>query len=223
MFRPWASIWCSPRMTIRQIVAESPNRSFWCLAAIYGFSSLLNTFQSIYLGLHMPLLGILLLAAVLSPFWGYVFFSIWGWIVTVTGKWLKGTAPFLAVRAAYSWSCVPLLINIPLWLLLAAVFGQDLFVNFSQGAILTGGQASLLFLVLLIRLGAAIWSLVLYVNALAEVQGFSILRALGNILISGAIIGIVSYVLLLLFNSAFHATMSLTVFLNEPFNSLRPL
>lgn len=223
MFRPWAQIWCSPRATIRQIVAESPNRSLWCLAAIYGFSSLLNTFQSLFLGLYMPVLGILILAALLSPLWGYVCFTVWSWIVTFTGRWLKGQAPFQAVRAAYSWSCVPLLINIPFWLLLAALFGQDLFVNFSQGTVLTNGQATFLFLVVLIRLVAAVWSLVLYINTLAEVQGFSVLRSIGNILLSGIIIAVVSYLVLMLVATLFQSAASPAVSSLDTFNLLRTL
>ncbi|HEY4255418.1 MAG TPA: hypothetical protein VGM34_03620, partial [Chlamydiales bacterium] len=81
---PWVSVWLSPKATIRQIVAENPNRSIWLLSSVYGFSSLLNAFQSLMLGFSLPLIGLLGLAALLSPLWGYLFFTVWGWVVSFT-------------------------------------------------------------------------------------------------------------------------------------------
>jgi hypothetical protein len=222
---PWVSVWLSPRATIRQVVAENPNRSLWWLASVYGFSSLLNGFQSLMLGFTMPLVALLLLAAVLSPIWGYLFFTIWGGIVSFTGKWLKGAGTFKEVRAAYSWSCVPLIANIPLWIMLSFFFGQALFANFAQTQILTQGQVSFLFLVLIIRIGAAIWSLILYINMLAEVQAFSVLRAIGNILISGLILAGASFLFFYALAFLFQATpdQTKTVFQLFQDNSLRYL
>jgi hypothetical protein len=199
---PWSSIWVRPRATIAAVVAENPNRSLWWLAAIYGFSSLLNTCQSIMLGFNVSLAGIFLLAIVFAPLWGYISFSVWSWVVMITGKWLKGTGSFQAIRASYAWSCVPLIANIPLWFVLASIFGQELFTNFSENHILTDGQVSMLFGILIIRIAAAIWSIVIYLNALAEVQQFSILRTIGNVLISGLIVGVIAYILLIVFFGA---------------------
>jgi hypothetical protein len=179
-------------------VAENPNQSLWWLAAIYGFSSLLNTFQSMMLGFKVSLLGIFLLAAVFSPLWGYISISIWSWVVSLTGKWIKGVGEFKAVRAAYAWSCVPLIANIPLWFILAFLFGQQLFVNFSDSQALSQAQVALLFLILLIRIVAAIWSIVIYLNALAEVQRFTILRAISNVIIAGLLVGIAAYLILMI-------------------------
>lgn len=199
---PWKTIWTEPRATIASVVAQNPNRYLWWLASIYGFSSLLNTFQSILLGVNVSLLGIFLLAIVFAPLWGYVCFSVWSWVVSFTGKWLKGVGTFQQVRAAYAWSVVPLLANIPLWFVLAAVFGQQLFTNFSESTVVTNGQVSLLFAILIIRIGATVWSIVIYINALAQVQQFTILRAIGNVLLAGLIFALVGYLILILFFGA---------------------
>lgn len=196
---PWKSIWLSPRATIASVVAENPNRSIWWLASIYGFSSLLSTFQSLMLGIQLNLMGIFILAIVLAPFWGYAMFSIWSWVIYLTGKWFKGTASFKVARAAYAWSCVPLIANIPIWFVLAAIFGPQLFTNFSENYLLTNGQVTTLFGILIIRIAAAVWSLVIYLNALAEVQQYSILRAIGNVLVAGLIFAAAAYLFLVLF------------------------
>lgn len=187
---PWVTIWIQPRATIRQIVGENPNRSLWLLAAIYGFSSLLNSFQSASLGATMGIFPIFLLAVVLAPFWGYAVFAIWSWVVMRTGKWLKGQGDFQSIRAAYAWSCVPLVVNGLLWILLMIFFGQALFLNFPEGHLLDNRQISLLFLILISKVVLAIWSLVIYLTGLAEVQQFSVLRAIGNVVISAILIGV---------------------------------
>jgi hypothetical protein len=195
MENPWITIWTRPRATIARIVSENPNRSFWWLASIYGFCSLLNLFQSMALGNAITPLGLLILAIILSPIYGYLSFSIWSWFVRIVGKWFKGQGSFQSIRAAYAWSCVPILINIPLWLLMVILFDHQLFTNFPNAEQLPNSMMTLLFVILIFKVVLAIWSLVIYLNALAEVQHYSILRAILNIIVAGVILTAVVFVL----------------------------
>lgn len=188
---PWLSIWTRPRATIARIVGENPNKSLWLLAAIYGFSSLLNSFQSMSLGSALSPLTILILAIVISPVWGYISFSVWSAVVYWTGKWFKGDGDYPSVRASYSWSCVPLAVNVPLWLVMIALFGGQLFLNFPEGYRLSDGMITVLFFILVSKVVLAVWSLVIYINALAEVQHYSVLRAIFNIIVAGLIVATV--------------------------------
>src|SRR5579871_6805794 len=124
---PWISIWTEPRMTISQIVQKNPNQGLWILAWIYGFLSFLNGSQSLSLGKDMNFLLILFLAVVIAPLWGMVVFGVWSLVVHLIGKMLKGQASFSFVRAAFAWSCVPLAVNILLWIILLFTFGESLF------------------------------------------------------------------------------------------------
>jgi hypothetical protein len=211
-WNPWVSVWTSPRVTIARIVQENPNRGLWWLAAIYGFSGLLNFLQSIFLGAQMGVIPIFLLALVIGPLWGYASFSVWSAVVWWTGKWIKGTAHFKAVRAAYAWSCVPFIINIVLWVVMAALFGRLLFMNFAEGYAFTQGEVIFLFFILLARIAVGIWSLVIYLNALAEVQNFSVLRAIGNVLIAAVLMGVVFWLISLLFTMAQGQVQSTFIF-----------
>ncbi len=195
---PWISIWTRPRATIARIVADNPNKSLWLLAAIYGFSSLLNSCQSMSLGSSLSPLAILIIALVLAPLWGYISFSVWSAAVYWTGKWFKGDADYRCVRAAYAWSCVPIAVNVPLWLLMIVLFGGQLFVNFPEGYQLSDGMITVLFFILISKVVLAIWSLVIYLNALAEVQQYSVLRAIFNVIVAGLIVSVVLALLWLL-------------------------
>ncbi len=191
----WISIWTSPRATIAAIVSENPNRSLWTLASIFGFSEVMYFAQSAALGSWMQALPILGVGIVLAPFVGYALIAIWSWLLMHTGRWLKGSGSFQDVRAAYAWSCVPLVFNILIWFALVGLFQERLFLNAPTEPSLTPGQAGLLFILMSARLTFIIWSLVLYFNALAEVHHFSVLRAIGCAILSGIILGIASGIL----------------------------
>lgn len=187
----WITIWVQPRATIRRIVGENPKRGLWLLAAIYGFSALLNSFQSLSFGSSLGILPIFILALLFAPIWGYLVFAIWGYVVSLTGRWLKGQGDFQQVRAAYAWSCVPLVVGDLIWILMMFFIGASLFINPSPEQILPSGKAVLLLSLLFCKVVLSIWSLVIYLNALAEVQKFSVFRAIGNVIIAGIIVGIV--------------------------------
>ena len=191
---PWLTIWTEPRATIAQIVAHQPNRSLWLLGAIYGFCSLMNLFQAAEIGEVMKTGPALILVILLAPIWGYVNFSVWSWFVRWVGKCLKGQGSFAALRAAYAWSAVPLIVNVPLWLLMVVLFGHQLFLNFSDSYLFTNSQRLVIFLFLITKVIVSIWSLVIYLNALAEVQKFSILKAIFNVLLTGALLVVLTLV-----------------------------
>lgn len=192
-FNPWLTIWTQPRATIRRIVEENPNRSLWLLAAIYGFVSLINNAQTLALGQTLGLLSIFLLVIVLAPIWGYIFFTIWSFSVFLVGKLFKGAGAFRAVRAAYTWSCVPFTVNLILWIVLTCIFGQKLFTLNPISENLTEGLTYFMFFVLIARVVLAVWSLVIYFNALAEVQMYSVLKAIFNVILAAILMAIISW------------------------------
>ncbi len=187
---PWRSIWCNPRSTIRSIVDTNPNRSLWILAFIYGFTALLNGFQTFPIALRVGLIPMVGITIILAALWGYLFFAVWSWAVLVTGKLFGGKATFATARAAYAWSCVPLLGNFCLWILLVVLFGSILFFGPQPHLVLSKPAITFLFILLLGKIVFSIWSIVVYLQALAEVQSYSVLRAIGNVILAAIFLGI---------------------------------
>lgn len=212
---PWLSIWTSPRETIRQINEQNPNRALFALCWIYGFSALLNLSQSMMLGASLSTIAILIIALILAPLYGYINFSIWSFFVHIVGKLFKGAATFKSVRSAYAWSSVPILINVPLWLLMVALFGHQLFLNMPNAETLSGGKVFILFAVLILKVIISVWSFVIYVIGLSEVQKYSVLRSIFNILVTAVLVAVLVYILWMIL--AFATTgmaVSPTTFIN---------
>ena len=189
---PWISIWFNPRATLRSILATHPKRSLWVLSSIFGLTELLNFFQSLALGLWLNGWAILVLALLFAPWVGYALIAMWSWLLLHIGHWLKGKGDFASIRAAYAWSCVPLLGTLPIWFLIFILFGERLFINFPQEPSLNLLGSSTLFLLLTGRLLFVTWALVLYFIGLSEVHRFSMIRSICTIAIAGVAVSLVS-------------------------------
>ncbi len=185
-FNPWFKIFTKPRMTIRAIVEYNPNFRLFVLAAIYGMCAFFGLAQNMGLGSHKNFVVFLPLL-ILAPLWGYMVFSVGAFFVFIIGKLLKGQADFKQVRLAYAWSNVPLIINAVLWLFLFFIFGSDLFSPAHLQAALSAKTYWILMLAVLAQLVFSIWGIVIYVIALSEVQRFSILRTLVNLILGLAV------------------------------------
>lgn len=181
---PWVSIWFSPKKTIAKIAHAQPNYGLWLLSAFAGFLFFINVSQFFFLTGPLGFWGVLLMAILLSPIIGYLYLSIGSAIVFFIGKLMKGKASYKQVRAALAWSYVPLIVNILMWLLLIATFREKTFVNFPGGEMLDPYQVYFVLGFSIVQVVFAIWALVIYLHGLAQVQGYSVIMAIGNVVVA---------------------------------------
>lgn len=199
---PWIKMWTKPKETIRAVVTMDPRYRFLTLCAVYGLPAMLQLAQNMSLGFSYSLVGILLGSLFLSLFAGMIGITIASALLYATGKWIGGAASFIQVRCAVSWSNVTNVGSILLWVALIAAFKNLLFTDAFATASFTQLESTLVFVIFLVQFGLAIWSFVLLVQSLAEVQGFSAWKALLNVVISfGIVIAFFWLVGLLMANS----------------------
>ncbi|HEY5234626.1 MAG TPA: Yip1 family protein [Rhabdochlamydiaceae bacterium] len=192
---PWRSIWIEPRKTIRSIVRTDAKLYFWLLSWIYAFPILLHMAQNFSLGEVYSMVLIVALAVVAAPFVGWVFLSLFAVMLLWTGRWIGGQSNYMGLRAAVSWSNVPNTINIVLWALLAIQFGSVLFTQGFMQMDLEGSQLTLVAVIFLVQAVLAVWTLVILLNTVAEVQKFSVWKAVLNVVMPFVIVFIASWVL----------------------------
>ncbi|MBI5345530.1 MAG: YIP1 family protein [Chlamydiae bacterium] len=184
----WLSIWVKPKETIQKVIAENPDKNLIALSAIYGLSALLGSAQSFALAEKVSFPLLLLGCLILAPFWGYLVFSFASWVIYKTGKWMKGMAEYKHVRAALAWSFVPMAVNLFLWIIMLFVFKEHLLKNFPRDFVFNNFQVNLIYFIFITQLILSIWSIVIFIATLTEVQGYSTLKAIFNTLISTIII-----------------------------------
>lgn len=180
---PWWEIWTRPRETIRAIVKFNPKYLFFLLSGIYGFPLMLQFAQNLSLGEQVSALTVFVIALVLSVFIGMLGITIISGLLYWTGQWIGGNAPYSNVRAAVTWSNVPNVVNVVIWLLMMGVFGSRLFTRGFAEATFVGHELTIVFFAFLIQVVIAVWGFIIALKALGEVQGFSAWKALLNVLI----------------------------------------
>lgn len=200
---PWLEMWVHPRETIRAIVKFNVRYLFAVIAAVYGLPVILQFHQNMNIGAETSIWITFLIALILSPFVGMIALSAMAGLLYWTGKWIGGKASYLQVRAATAWSQVTSLGSIVVWLMMMAVFGADLFSASFGTAPFIGHEVTVLFIGFIIQVVTSIWGIVIFLNALGEVQGFSSWKALLNIAIPFFMVMIVLWILMSLGMSLF--------------------
>jgi hypothetical protein len=180
---PWRAIWTQPRATIQSLILKDPNYGLKRLAWIYGFTTALSFSKMHSLITLYPLWTVVLGSLLLGIVIGLVFISITAYILQWSGRLIGGNAPFKQVRCVVAWSNAPVLINVVIWFLLICAFREQTFyVDFPVEIIWTN-KTGLFLLAILGNLIAVIWSFIILIQGLREVQGFSFWKGLLNIII----------------------------------------
>ena len=185
---PWLSIWTEPRKTVRSIVNTDPKFGFVILSGIYGFPMALNLAQNFSLGASIPVWAILIGALIICILLGMIGITISTWLLHFTGRWIGGRGSFQTVRTAVAWSNVPNVVTILMSLILVAMFGRAMFNAAFSATHFMGTQAGIIFIVFLLQAVASIWGFIILLVGLSEVQGFSVWKALLNVLIPFVIV-----------------------------------
>ena len=196
---PWRSIWTEPRATIQRIVDSNPEAWVLSLAAIGGFSQVLDRASQRNAGDKLDVLTIFLIAAAAGPVGGIVSLYVGGALIGWTGKWLGGRAPRQNIRAAIGWSNVPLVWSLALWVPELALFGKELFTSATPRLDESLPLTFTLVAFAVVEVAIAIWAIVVFLKCVGQVQGFSAWKALANVLLAVAVVvvPVVAMVLLL--------------------------
>ncbi|MDP6845637.1 MAG: YIP1 family protein [Candidatus Nanoarchaeia archaeon] len=185
---PWKEVWLHPRNTIKAILKYDPKYMVLPLAALAGIANNALDFESMdaIVG-GSSFIGSAFVAALL----GIVSLYISGFLLSLTGRWINGKANALKLRAAIAWAGVPVVASLLLFI--------PLFFALNSEALGLLGVSSIAFLIL------GVWSLVLQVGMISEIQKFSIFEAILNIILAGIVILIPLLIIAVLAGTAIYA------------------
>ena len=140
------------------------------------------------MGEETSLWGVLAMAVIMGGLFGWISFYIYSFLVSWTGKWLNGVANTDAVLRVFAYSTLPSSLGLVVLLIQIAIFGKDIFTN---DAILTDAttlSSIIVYGTLFLQISLSVWSLVLLVIGIAEVQKFSIGYAILNVILPGLLL-----------------------------------
>lgn len=182
--RPWVSIWTRPRATMRTILETHHGRLVLPLAMLGGFAAVLNNASFRNMGDSSSVPHIFLVSAMAGPVAGLIGLYIGGVLLAWTGRWLNGQATGRDVRAVLAWSNIPLIWGLLLWIPELMLFGKEMFTRETPRL-----DASLFLAITFLGFTAVgfvltVWTIIIFIQCLAEAQRFSIGKTLGNIVVA---------------------------------------
>lgn len=115
---------------------------------------------------------------------GLIGIYIFGGVLNLTSEWFGARADNMETRAVIAWSCVPYMISGLIVLILGIlIYGIDLFTSQMTSISSTSFLLIIYFIIFLVYIGGAIWSLILLLKLLSEVNGYSIGKAFMSLLL----------------------------------------
>lgn len=176
----FTKIWTTPRMVFKYIEAYKYEGDQTTLLVIAGIAGALQRASDRSVGDDSDLVMIIITCLIAGVLTAFIFYPFYALLVSWTGKWLKGKADTASVLRVFAYSSIPSILTLILTVLTMLFLGKELFVS-ETSLLFESTPHTIIFLVLLIpQVILAIWSLVLFVIGLSEIQQFSILKAVFN-------------------------------------------
>ena len=187
---PRLSIWTSPRATIRAKLLAGPTFAAWFLPALSGIVQSFVEGASNSVGRRAAALWIVGMAGVIGTAWGVLQLFVTAGVLHLVGRWTGGRATFTQLRIALAWAAAPQALVVVVWLVGTLLAGRFLFVDPER---IPDGQTGAIFVALFVwltTLAGAVWWAILVVIGVAEAQGVSLWKALGNLVVAALMIGV---------------------------------
>lgn len=170
---PWRTVWLAPRATIRRIVDAETPPNWWPVVALASFVNAIVSLGFDQDGAISASRSFVPVSLAILQTVGPVLIA--PFIYAFVGERLGGNADASEIRQALAWSLVPFAVIGLCWIPLVVFYG-----NVADPTVEVPGPAALL---LLLGFAGVVWGFVVQVIMLAEVQRFSIARAIANIAI----------------------------------------
>ena len=205
--RPLKDVWLRPRRVFRELAAQPLGIADYLLAAAQGVGNLLALCRHLGAGAHSSVEAILAISFAYGSVSGVVSVYLMAIIYGRLGLRAGGKSTTTQVIHVLAYGGVPMAASLAVWVLTALLAGEATFVE-TPRADLEAFLALLLHLQFISYVLLFIWSIVLQVMGLSEIQGVTTRKAFG-VWFLGQIIGfLVSLFLALAIETIFPGILS---------------
>ena len=184
----FTEIWKSPRVVFKFINETGYSKYTTILLVLSGITYMLSNATTRHLGDVMPLWGVLMACLIGGAVFGWLYFYIYAALLSWTGKWLNGVGNTKALLRMISYALIPMLAFIILFIIRIALFGNEVFQREFDIAGKGIPAIGIYVFTYFIELVTLIWTIVLLVIGISEVQKLSIGKALLNMILPGLLL-----------------------------------
>lgn len=193
----FTQIWTSPRQVFRYINDNRYDKYVTILLILAGISRSFDRAMIKNIGDKMSLWAIIGTCIILGGLLGWIIYYVYAALVSWTGKWLDGKGNTSSILRILAYAMLPTAIGLIFFIPQLAINGIDLFKRDGDVTSTSWIFNVIIFGSIFLQGVLTIWTLVFCIVGIAEVQKFSLGKAILNILLP--IIFLISIVLTFVF------------------------
>jgi len=184
----FTKIWTSTRLVFKYLNDNNYDKFVTILLILAGITRTFDRASSQNMGDDMPLIAVMALCIFLGGLLGWIPYYIYAAMMSWTGKWLNGQGNTNSLLRMTAHAMIPSIVTLVLLIPQIAFFGNGIFQ--SNIDIYGSGLASIIifYTTLLLEISLGIWTLVIFVIGISEVQKISIGKSILNMILPGLII-----------------------------------
>jgi len=195
----FTKIWTSPQVVFKYLNDTRYDKFVWVLLLLAGIGSAFDRASARHLGDRFPLIGVLAICIVMGGIFGWISYYIYAALLSWTGKWLKGNADTDSLVRMVSHAMIPLIASLVLVIPQISIFGNEMFQRDASMYETEVWSMVMSYCISFIETILSVWSIVLTVIGISEVQKFSIEKSILNMILPAVIlivpIALISYLL----------------------------
>ncbi len=179
----FTEIWTKPRYVFKFINDTHYEKYMTLLLVLAGISRAFDRASTNNFGDNLPLWAILGVCIILGGLLGWVSYYIFAALISWTGSWLGGKGDSTSILRVIAYAMVPSILGLLMLIPQIGIYGVEMFK--AGGDIASAGLIlNILFYgTMYIEFILAIWTIVLFIVGVSEVQEFSILKSILNLLL----------------------------------------
>ncbi|MEL6557398.1 MAG: Yip1 family protein [Bacteroidota bacterium] len=192
----FSKIWFSPREVFRYLSRHEYDKYVPLLLIIGGISRTLDRAVEKSMGDDYSLVAILLISVFLGGLLGWISLYIYSVLMSWMGTWLGGKSDTKSVLRVLAHALIPSLFSLIFVAVSIIIYGKEIFV--SEPRYLGSIDGIILLVLGIIEIALSIWSFIVLVAGISEIQSFSVGKALLNVLLPGIVfVGLIMTILII--------------------------
>ena len=171
----------NPRAGFSYLVESGYNKHVFLILILMGISVMFSNAMTRNIGDTFGPFGYKIYIIILGPIFGIVWAYLLSWLISVTGKWMKGHAKTKDIVSVFSIACIPNCLMLIIHLLFLIIFGTSIFHKSFN--VLNYSTISIIIYYVSISLTLITLTLYIYlfVIGISVLQGFSVIKSILNI------------------------------------------
>jgi len=189
----------SPREAFKFINNFKYEKHLYILLFLAGMVRTFDRASTKNMGDNYSIWTIITICVIFGGFFGWITYYIYSALISWTGSWMNGKGNTQSVLRVFAYAFFPSIFILILLIPQIAIYGNELFKSDNDLYSLASMESIVLYVILFVEFALGIWSLILCVIGISEVQKLSIGKSILNLLLPAILFVFIILVLVLLF------------------------